>query len=156
MDALSPVGSWQHTRIRVGTRQPVDFVDLTDRLAQLCTDARIGVGILSVQTRHTTTAIVVNEHEHLLLEDFREMLERTAPAAGSYKHDQLWLRSNVPPDEPRNGQAHCRALLLPTSATIHIVDGQLALGRWQRIFLLDLDGPRQRDVSVVVFGEATP
>ncbi len=56
-------------------------------------------------------------------------------------------------DEPINGHAHCRALLLPTSVTLTIVGGQLSLGRWQRLFFVELDGPRRRELSAVIVGE---
>ena len=61
---------------------------------------------------------------------------------------------NVAPGERPNGHAHCRALLLPTSALLNVAGGRLQLGRWQRIFLVELDGPRIREVSVLAFGEA--
>ncbi len=57
------------------------------------------------------------------------------------------------PDEKPNGHAHCKALFLRSSETINIVDGRLQLGRWQRIFLLELDCPRRRTVSVMVMGQ---
>ena len=109
---------------------------------------------MNVQTTHTTTAVIVNEGEPLLLDDFRDLLERAAPRAGAYRHDDLARRQDVPADEPRNGHAHCRALQLPASTLLNVVAGRLALGRWQRVFLLDLDGPRTREVSVVVMGTA--
>ena len=55
-------------------------------------------------------------------------------------------------DEAPNGHAHCRHLFLGASEAIPIVDGRAALGRWQRVFLVELDGPRTRDVLVQVLG----
>ena len=60
---------------------------------------------------------------------------------------------NLTPDERRNGHAHCRALLLGPSACLNVVDGRLQLGRWQRVFLVELDGPRAREISVLMLGE---
>jgi secondary thiamine-phosphate synthase enzyme len=60
---------------------------------------------------------------------------------------------NVAADERPNGHAHCRALLLPSSASLNVVDGRLQLGTWQRVFLVELDGPRDREVSLLAFGE---
>jgi secondary thiamine-phosphate synthase enzyme len=62
---------------------------------------------------------------------------------------------NLTPDERRNGHAHCRALLLGSSVAVNVANGRLQLGRWQRVFLVELDGPRTREVSVLVIGEAT-
>jgi secondary thiamine-phosphate synthase enzyme len=133
----------------------MEFVDLTERLQRIVTEAAIGVGIINVQTLHTTTAVVVNEHEPLLLGDFRAVLEAAAPEDGRYKHDDLTLRTvNLTEAERPNGHAHCRALVLPTSAGLNISGGRLVLGRWQRVFFVELDGPRDREISVLVFGEA--
>lgn len=144
------------TQIRLATGSPTAFIDLTDRLNELVAASAIRCGTVVVQTTHTTTALVVNEHESLLLVDFEALLDRLVPRSEAYWHDELPLRTGVPPHEPRNGHAHCRALLLPTSTTLIVHAGRLVLGRWQRVFFLELDGPRERTVSVLVSGEARP
>lgn len=156
METLTPVSACRHTTsIHVTTSHPTEFIDLTDRLARLVADAGLRFGILNVQTLHTTTAIVVNEHEPLLLADFQSLLEAAAPGDGPYQHDDTAMRTvNLTDAERPNGHAHCRALLLPPSACLNVVDGRLLLGRWQRVFLVELDGPRERDISVLIFGEA--
>lgn len=63
--------------------------------------------VTSAHVCHTTTAVVVNEHEPLLLDDFRDVLERTIPRAARYRHDDLARRVDIPPGEPKNGHAHC-------------------------------------------------
>ena len=109
---------------------------------------------MNVQTRHTTTGVCVNENEPLLLGDLLALLERLAPrGAVAYAHDELHRRPGVPPDERPNGHAHAKALLLRTSETLNVADGRLQLGRWQRVLLLDLDGPREREVSLLGMGE---
>jgi secondary thiamine-phosphate synthase enzyme len=143
------------TSIHVTTRLPTEFIDLTDRLEGLVAEAGLRFGILNVQTLHTTTAIVVNEHEPLLLADFQSLLEAAAPGDDRYQHDDTAARTvNLTDAERRNGHAHCRALLLPPSACLNVVGGRMLLGRWQRVFLVELDGPRERDISVLIFGEA--
>lgn len=156
METLTPVSACRHTtRIHVSTAHPTQFIDLTDRLDALVADAGLRFGILNVQTLHTTTAIVVNEHEPLLLADFQSVLEAAAPGDGPYQHDDAATRTvNLTDAERPNGHAHCRALLLPSSACLNVVGGHLLLGRWQRVFLVELDGPRDREVSVVIFGES--
>ena len=155
METLTPASACRHTRLQVPTRQATEFVDLTDRLQRIVTEAAIGVGIINVQTLHTTTAVVVNEHEPLLLSDFQATLEAGAPEDGRYNHDDLTLRTvNLTEAERPNGHAHCRALVLPTSVGLNISGGRLVLGRWQRVFFVELDGPRDREISVLVFGEA--
>jgi len=155
MQTLTPVSACRHTTtIHVTTTQATQFIDLTDRLERLVADADLRFGIVNVQTLHTTTAIIVNEHEPLLLADFHALLEAVAPGAGRYQHDDVGARTvNVTEGERSNGHAHCRALLLPPSVCLNVTGGRLLLGRWQRVFLVELDGPRERDLSVVVFGE---
>jgi secondary thiamine-phosphate synthase enzyme len=110
-------------------------------------------GLVHVYSTHTTAAIRINENEELLLRDFERFLDRVAPAGnGAYEHDEIERRVGVPPDEPVNGHSHCRHLLLASSETLPVVDGALALGRWQRIFLIELCSSRERDVVVQVLG----
>ena len=157
MATLTAAPACRHAGFRLTTRQPIEFIDLTDRLDRLVTEAGVRVGILNVQTHHTTTAIVVNEHEPLLLADFQALLERAAPDDGRYRHDDAAVRTvNLTADERVNGHAHCRALMLAPSACLNVTNGRLRLGRWQRVFLVELDGPREREVSVVVMGETGP
>ena len=145
----------RYATIHVTTTQPTEFVDLTDRLELLVANAGFRFGILNVQTLHTTTAVVVNEHEPLLLADFRSLLETAAPRDGRYQHDDLTVRTvNMTDAERPNGHAHCQALLLPSSACLNVVQGRLRLGQWQRVFFVELDGPRERDLSVLIVGEA--
>lgn len=155
MATLTSASTCRHARIHVTTGHPTEFIDLTDRLERLVADAGLRFGILNVQTLHTTTAVVVNEHEPLLLTDFQALLEAAAPGDGRYRHDDTTARTvNVTDRERRNGHAHCRALLLPSSACLNVTRGRLLLGQWQRVFLVELDGPRDREISVLVFGEA--
>ena len=154
METLTSAAMCRHTRLQLATRQATEFIDLTERLQLLVADAAIGVGFLNLQTLHTTTAVIVNEHEPLLLADFQAMLEAGAPLDGGYRHDDFTLRTvNLTVDERPNGHAHCRALGLPTSVGLNISGGQLVLGRWQRVFFVELDGPRERELSVLMFGE---
>jgi secondary thiamine-phosphate synthase enzyme len=154
MDTFSLVRPAHHVRIRLSTAEPTEFVDLTTRLADVVHESGVQTGLLNVQTTHTTTAIVVNEHEPLLQQDLHAALARLAPLSLVYRHDDLARRPGVPPEEPRNGHAHCRAFFLPTAVSLNIIDGRLTLGRWQRVFLVELDGPRTREVTAVAIGAA--
>jgi len=155
METLARTSTCRHATIHITTRQPTEFVDLTDRLEWLVAGAGLRSGIVNVQTLHTTTAVIVNEHEPLLLTDFQALLEAAAPGDRGYQHDDTTARTvNVSEAERPNGHAHCRALLLPSSACLNVTNGRLLLGQWQRVFLVELDGPRERDISVLVVGEA--
>ncbi|HZS06609.1 MAG TPA: secondary thiamine-phosphate synthase enzyme YjbQ [Blastocatellia bacterium] len=144
-----------HHQIRLHTDECLQFIDLTDKIIALARESGITNGFVNVQTRHTTTAIIVNEHEPLLLEDLKSALERMAPRNAAYRHDDFEIRTaNLTPDEKPNGHAHCKALFLGASETLNIANGELQLGRWQRIFLIELDCARERTVSVLLMGQA--
>ena len=143
-----------HRTLHLHTEECLQFIDLTAALRQFVADSGIIHGLVNVQTRHTTTAIIVNENEPLLLEDLKKSLERLAPSTVSYRHDDFEIRTeNLTPDERPNGHAHCKALFLRSSETLNIINGELDLGRWQRIFFLELDGARERTVSLSILGQ---
>lgn len=154
MDTLAPTFIYRHTRIRITTERATEFIDLTDGLEALVAEAAMTVGFMNVQSLHTTSAIVVNEHEPLLHGDFAAVLESVAARGADYRHDDPAVRTvNLTPGERPNGHAHCQALLLGATACLNVVNGRLLLGRWQRVFLVELDGPRSRDISVLMMGE---
>jgi len=154
MEAVVPTRGFGHAHIRIATDHPTQFIDLTDRLEALVAQSGIRFGFVNVQSLHTTAAIVVNENEPLLLSDFADALERSAPTRAVYLHDDLAVRTvNLTADERVNGHAHCRALMLGLSACINVIYGRLHLGAWQRVFLAELDGPRDREISVLILGE---
>ena len=137
----------------VRTGRSLEFVDVTDLVAAVVARSAIAEGLVAVQSLHTTAAVVVNEDEPLLLDDLRAALERAAPSHVSYGHDDFGRRRGpLDPDEPANGQSHCKALFLRASETLAVAAGRPRLGRWQRIFLVELDGPRTRTLSVTVLG----
>ncbi len=138
--------------IRLRTRECLELVDITSEVKEVVIRAGVKNGLVNVQTKHTTTAVIVNENEPLLHEDLKCLLEQLAPRSAEYQHNDFSRRVDIPPDEPANGHAHCKALFLPVSVCLNVADGQLQLGRWQRIFLIELDEARERSVSVLVIG----
>lgn len=138
--------------VHIRTEKALQFIDLTELVAERVRRSGVGEGMVTVQSRHTTAAIVVNENEPLLLDDFEDLLEGWAPAGRRYRHNDLDARQAPDPDEQPNGHAHGRTLLLGISACLIVGGGRIDLGRWQRIFLVELDGPRKREISVQVLG----
>jgi secondary thiamine-phosphate synthase enzyme len=142
-----------HDTLTHETASGVQFLDITRELTDFVASSGVEHGFLNVQSTHTTAAIVVNEHEPLLLDDMKKLLERMAPADAHYAHDDFSIRTvNLEPDEPPNGHSHCKSLFLPSSETLNVLEGRLHLGRWQRVFLVELDGPRKRTVSLTRLG----
>jgi octaprenyl-diphosphate synthase len=140
-------------RLRFETKHPTEFVDLTDRLRDEVRRAGMQMGRLHLQSLHTTLGLAVNENEPLLLRDFEGLLERLVPSGAGYEHDDFERRFDVATDEPVNGHAHCRQLLLAGFATLLVEDGELVLGRWQSVFAVELDGPRHRELAVQMDGD---
>jgi secondary thiamine-phosphate synthase enzyme len=143
-------------RLVVQTHEPIQFVDITDDVAELVRMAGLKEGLANVYSRHTTAAVCIQEAEPLLLEDLREFLQRNAPAEAHYRHNDFRVRTvHMHDDESPNGHAHCLQLMLGTSQSIPVVDGELLLGTWQRVFLVELDGPRnKREVIIQALGSA--
>jgi len=129
-------------RLRFETARATEFVDITDRLREEVRRAGMRMGRLHLQSLHTTLGLAVNENEPLLLRDFQGLLERIAPEGAGYEHDDFARRMDVAINEPVNGHAHCRQLLLAGFATLLVEDGDLVLGTWQSVFAVELDGPR--------------
>jgi secondary thiamine-phosphate synthase enzyme len=151
---LARSSTFQHTTFRIETHQPAAFIDVTDRVERLLAASGVRTGLINIQTLHTTTAVVVNEHEPLLLTDMAALLERLAPRDAVYRHDNVSLRTvNCVLGERPNGHSHCQALLLPSSVCLNVAGGRLQLGRWQRVFFVELDGPRERELSVLLVGD---
>ena len=141
------------TRLAFSTAHPTEFIDLTERLRDEVRRSGLTTGRIHLQSLHTTLGLAVNENEPLLLRDFMSMLERLAPGDATYEHDDFSRRIDIALDEPINGHAHCRQLLLTGFATLLVEDGDLVLGRWQSVFAVELDGPRERQVAVQLEGE---
>lgn len=143
----------RHAELTVTTTCPMEFVDITESVDRVVAAAGLRLGVVSIQTRHTTTGLLVNEHEPRLLEDLAALFERLVPAAVPSAHDDFARRPGpLPLVERRNGHAHCRAALLRASEHLHVRDGALDLGRWQRLFFVDFDGGQRRHLSVLLRG----
>lgn len=140
------------------TEHAMQLVDLTDEVRATVAGSGVENGMVLVYSPHTTCAIVINERETGFVADFGDVLDELAPAAGRYyRHDDLEIRTEGIEDDTGdfpNGHSHVRAgLLASSSQTIPIVDGELMLGIWQRIFFCELDRSRPRKVFVQVIGE---
>ncbi len=143
-----------HDRVELRTQKRVQFIDITELVRERVRRAGISHGVVNIQTKHTTTAVVVNENEPNLLRDFEERLEAWAPQQERYRHNNLEARrfQRISPDEKPNGDAHARALILGASETMNVIASHVELGEWQRLFFVELDGPRPRKVSILAMG----
>lgn len=147
-----PVFTTFSDAVTLRTQARRQFIDLTELVAERVRRSGIRDGLVLVQSHHTTAAVVVNENEPLLLGDFERLFERLCPADASYDHDDLARRIDAAEEERPNGASHCRCVLLGVSQALHVSGGVLQIGRWQRVLLVELDGPRSRTLSIVILG----
>jgi secondary thiamine-phosphate synthase enzyme len=123
----------------VATRQPQQSIDITESVKDIVAAAGAESGLCHVLVLHSTAAVVVNEsHDPNIGVDLIHALERMVPDRAGWLHDRV--------DD--NAHAHIKAAFLGPSETIPVSRGELLLGTWQRILLIELDGPRKRRVSV--------
>ncbi len=140
--------------LSVKTEEAPQFIDITDWVSGCVSSSRVSNGFAVVYSKHTTAAVKINENEPLLLEDMASFLERSAPRHAPYRHNDFDIRTvNMTPDESPNGHAHLQHLLLGTSETVPILNGEMQFGTYQSIFFIELDHPRNREVMVQVVGE---
>ena len=143
------------TSLTVTPPERYAFLDLTDDLRRVVKDAGITEGLVVAFCAHTTCALLINEWEDGALEDFRRHLTELVPHEGAYyRHDDFELRTqNLHPDERKNGHAHVKAMLLSaTSHAIPVADGEPSLGTWQRLLFFEMDEPKERTITLQVFG----
>jgi len=140
--------------IEIKSKEQFDIVDLTDEITSFAKEGEIKNGLVNIQSLHTTAVVLVQENEPLLLEDIKKCLERIAPQNIDYNHDDFGRRTvNMCDDECRNGHSHCKAVCLPASVTLNLIDGQMQLGTWQRIMFIELDKSRDRKIQIQILGE---
>lgn len=127
--------------LKLNTSKNFEIIDITSAINDLID---IDNGIISIFSRHSTTAIVVNENESGLLSDFEFMLENLVQDKFTYEHDRI----------DNNARSHLKSFLLSSSECLPIRNSRLDLGTWQSVFFVELDGPRcNRTISLTIIGE---
>ncbi len=131
--------------IALETTGESSIYDLTSHVQKILAESGLQEGQALVFVPGSTAAITFLEFEPGLIVDIPEALEKIAPRAGLYRHHDTW--------HDDNGSSHVRAALIGPSETIPFVNGQLVLGSWQQVVLIDFDTrPRTRRVVVQLIG----
>lgn len=138
--------------IPLESTEKTDFIDMTEIVKKEVSNSKIKNGIVNIYTKHTTTAIRINENESGLIDDFKVFLEKKAPQFKKYEHDKIEQRP-VPIDEPINAHSHLKSCLMGSSETIPLINSKILIGQWQSIFFVDLDGPRKRKMLIHIIGK---
>jgi len=144
--------SSHYQELHVSTGDSFAVADVTEQVRSVVDESGVSEGVVIIASLHTTCALSVNENEERLFDDIRNFFLAMAPPEGPYKHNDLHLRVNIPPDEPENAHAHLIAMMLGNSETVAVHNGAMVLGRYQSILLLEMDGPRDRTLAVQVIG----
>lgn len=131
-------------KIKINSSKRTEIIDITLKIQAAIVKSKIKDGIINIFSKHSTSAIVVNENEEGLLSDFERILNDIIPSENNYKHDMI----------DNNADSHLRSFFLGSNASIPITDKELAIGTWQSIFFIELDGPRNnRTIELTIFGE---
>jgi secondary thiamine-phosphate synthase enzyme len=134
--------------ITVSTRDRIQLVDLTDRIAAFVRESGARDGIVSVSSLHTTCAVFINETQAALHVDIKACLEGLVAQNSAWRHNDP-AHSDC---DRMNADAHLRAMLLGHSLALQVSDGEIVLGQWQRVLAAELDGPRERTIRLQVIG----
>lgn len=125
--------------LRISTTNRKQVVDLTDRIETVIRRAKMQEGLCSLFITHTTAALTTGEIGEGTEEDFLQVVEQMIPRI-HFRHAH----------DPSHAWSHMASSILGPSLTIPVSAGKLVLGTWQSVMLVELDGPRERDVHVTL------
>jgi secondary thiamine-phosphate synthase enzyme len=126
--------------IKIHTQKTQEMVDITAQVTEVVRQAGVRNGLCVVYVPHATAAVVINENaDPNVCLDILDALGRMVPE-GAWRHDRV----------DNNAAAHIKATILGPSETVPVRDGNLQLGTWQSLMLVEFDGPRERTLIVEV------
>jgi secondary thiamine-phosphate synthase enzyme len=126
------------------TKRKREYVNLTDRVAEVVAASGIQEGMVLVSAMHITAGVFVNDAESGLLADIDEWLEQLAPFRADYRHHRTG---------ETNGDAHLKNLLVHHEVILPITGGRLDLGPWQQVYYAEFDGQRPKRLVIKAMGE---
>ena len=133
-------------KIKINTKGNTDIIDITSKVQDSLSDAKIKNGILTVFVQGSTGGLTTVEYEPGLVQDLEAFFEKIAPKSGHYEHNVRW--------HDGNGYSHVRASLLGPSLAVPFIDKKLQLGQWQQIIFIDFDNrSRSREMLIQIMGE---
>jgi len=136
----------QTESIQVNTQGNCDVIDITREIRELLHESALKQGSVNVSVVGSTASITTIEYEPGLKRDFPELLDKLIPSGKRYHHNDTWGDGN--------GHAHLRSAIIGTSKTFPFLNGDIMLGTWQQIVLIDFDNrSRKRKVIIQIVGE---
>ncbi len=129
--------------LELKTNQRVEIIDITRSINAALGESGLRKGLVNIYSKHSTSAIFINENEAGLVEDYVDLIESLIPTGKNYKHDRI----------DNNADSHLRSFIIGSNQTVPFDNGSMNLGTWQSVFFLDMDGPRNRKVNITIMGE---
>jgi secondary thiamine-phosphate synthase enzyme len=118
-----------------------DFYDITVQIESAVSESEIRNGVCNVFVLSSTSGVLINENEPMLIQDLKNSLNKIAPENDIYQHVE-------------NAYSHIRSSIIGNSQTVPIKEGKLLLGQWQKIMIANFDDKdRERDVVVTITGD---
>lgn len=127
------------SEFNVSTQERYQLVDITDRVEKIVNESSVEDGIVLVFVPHSTAGILLTENEEGLKQDWLAFLGKLV-SGFDFKHDKI--------DD--NADSHILSGLIGQGRALPVKNGQVVRGTWQQIFLLELDGPRNRKITVKI------
>ena len=125
--------------IPVKTTRQSEFINITLQIEKQLQNIGLTEGVITIYVPHTTAGVIINESaDPAVVSDVEMWLQRTVPEGLHYRH----LEGNSP--------AHIKSILIGSSVRVGLKNGKLLLGTWQGIFFGEFDGPRSREVYLLV------
>jgi secondary thiamine-phosphate synthase enzyme len=138
----------QRRNVQFHTEHKQQLLNITEMLHDALAAMGIRDGMVAVYSQHTTAALFVSEFQPALIDDMQEFFKRIVTEDLPYRHNSPEFSDC----ERRNAAAHLRSVLLSHSVMLPIIDGKPALGQFQSLILAELDGPRDRTLTVQALG----
>jgi len=123
--------------LSVSTKERYQLIDITDKVSQIIEKNQWQEGLVLVFVPHSTCAILLTENETGLKEDWISVFKKIVDNL-NFKHNQI----------DNNADSHILSGLIGQGKVLPLLDGKLKIGTWQQIFLVELDGPRTRNVII--------
>lgn len=134
-----------HTKyLSFNTKNRIEFIRITDEVENAINESKVKEGLVLINPMHITAAVIVNDNEHGLHEDLKNILERLVPYNAGYNH-------NATGED--NAASHIWRQLIGHQVVMPITNGKLDLGPWEQIFYCEFDGRRNKRVLVKIIGE---
>jgi secondary thiamine-phosphate synthase enzyme len=130
-------------RVTISTSSRFEVVRITDYVESAVDESGIKDGLVIIHVPHATAAIIANEYEPRIIQDYIAWIKKAVPPGAGWKHDMI--------DD--NAHAHIASAFIGATRTFPVVNGGIMRGTWQEIMLLELDGPRaRRNIIIQVMG----